>query len=251
MKKFNSITYIIIGLLFLGCSTMKEANKEQALNSVSSNNTEESDPLIINDPLYSNNSRNAYRKIDEGYIIRPGDQIEILVWQYDNFNTKTTVNFNGTITVPLIGEIIAGGLTKAELKEQLLKELSQYIKNDINLTVAITESNNQLISVLGSVGKPDNYPIKDRLSLFEILSKAGGVSEDADLRNIRIYHSTTESDYDRVDLTKYFERGSTRNIISVGPGDVIYVPKEENVIREFSYFMRDFIVLFGVFRVFY
>jgi|GEM_PF-708085 len=251
MKKFNCIAYIIIGLLFFGCSTIKEANKEKAMNSVSSSKTEQSDPLLISESTDSNNAGSAYRQLDEEYEIRPGDQIEILVWQYENFNTKTTVNFNGTITVPLIGEVIAGGLTKAELKQQLVNELSKYIKSDINLTVAITESNNQLISVLGSVGKPDNYPVNDRRSLFEILSRAGGVSEDADLRNIRIYHSTTDSDYDKVDLTNYFERGSNRNIVTVGPGDVVYVPKEENVIREFSDFLRDFIVLFGVFRVFY
>lgn len=184
------------------------------------------------------------------YVIRPGDQIEVSVFGYDEFNTTKSVSARGIIVVPLVGEVQAEGKTKEEFKSNLRQELTQYIKGDFNLSVSIASSQENVISVLGSVGRPDNYSVVDKVSLFEILSKAGGTTEEADLRNIKVYQEGQAGDPLEVDLTKYLKQGNANRIAEVYPGDIVYVPKQENMVRELSEFMRDVVLLFGLFRVF-
>lgn len=220
----------LLGLLAVSCASSNELKRETLSKS-------EAGALMIQ------------RKASE-YTIQAGDDIEISVWGYDEFNTEKTVSTNGIITVPLIGEVEAGGLTKEEFKEQLTNKLADYVKGDIKLSVSITSSQQNIVSVLGSVGSPDNYPVVKSASLFEILSKAGGTTEQADLRNIKIYQQGKTSDPLEVDLTRYLNKGEAGTIAVVHPGDIVYVPQEENMIRELSSFMRDVVLLLGIFRVF-
>lgn len=182
--------------------------------------------------------------------IRPGDEIELSVWGYDEFNTTKVVTTHGIITVPLIGEVEAGGLNKEQFKTSLQEKLARYIKGEINLTVSITNPQSSIVSVLGSVGRPDNYPVMASVSLFEILSKAGGATEQADLRNIKIYPQGRTYSPVEVDLTVYLNKGTTQSIALVYPGDIVYVPREENVVRELADFIRDVILLVGLFSIF-
>lgn len=191
---------------------------------------------------------------DSLYKIKAGDEIEILVWEQPNFNTSTTVSSLGTIAIPLIGELTVAGLTHDELKQDLRQELSRYIKNEVNLTVSIRSTDNMLVSVFGMVTRPDNYPVVNETSIFKILSMAGGPSEQADIRNVKIYRKQQpgpSSDLEDVtiDLTKYLDEGQVNSSAVVYPGDVVYVPQKQNVIRETSEFLRDIVLLFGIFRV--
>lgn len=190
------------------------------------------------------------QQTDEEYIIQPGDQIEIAVWGYEEFNTTKTVNSQNIITVPLAGEIRAGGISKEKFKDSLRDHLSEYIKGDINFSVTITSAQNNTVSVLGSVGRPDNYQIINTTSLFEILSKAGGTTEQADLRSIRIYQQGDAQEPVEVNLADYLKRKQSGPVAVVHPGDIVYVPQQENVMQELSGFFRDVVLLFGMFRVF-
>jgi polysaccharide biosynthesis/export protein len=187
----------------------------------------------------------------DDYRISAGDQIEIAVWGYDEFNTERTVTGRGVVVVPLIGEVQARGQTKEEFTETLRDKLSEYIQGEINLSISITSAANKVVSVLGSVGRPDNYELLENASLFEVLSRAGGTTDDADLRNITIYRNGSSGNPLKVDLTRYL-RGSANpvTLTPIGPGDIIYVPREENIVRELSTFMRDVVLLFGMFRIF-
>lgn len=187
----------------------------------------------------------------EDYTINTGDQIEIAVWGYDEFNTERTVSNRGFINVPLIGEIQARGLTKEEFTQNLEDKLSEYIQGEINLSVGISSSRNNMVSVLGSVGRPDNYEIADNVSLFEILSRAGGTTEEADLRNITIYRKSGVGNPIKVDLNRYLQGDEhPSSITPLTAGDIVYIPREENMVRELSTFMRDVVLLFGMFRIF-
>ncbi len=190
------------------------------------------------------------QKSDE-YRIRAGDLIEISVWGYDEFNTERTVTGRGLLSVPLIGSIEARGLTNEELKDHLKEELSKYIQGEINISISITGVREMTVSVLGAVGRPDNYEILENVSLFEMLSRAGGTTDEADLRNITIYRSDGRNNPIVVDLTRYLRGGEhPTSIAPIMAGDIIYVPREENVVRELSIFMRDVVLLFGMFRIF-
>lgn len=191
--------------------------------------------------------------MDSTYQIQAGDEIEVLVWEQPNFNTTTTVSSMGTIAMPLIGELTVAGMTHDELKEKLTQELSQYIKTEINLTLSVRSTDNMQVSVFGMVGSPDNYPIVNQASIFKIISMAGGLAEEADIRNVKIYRKQSADSNElrdiTIDLTRYLETGSVNTAAMVYPGDVVYIPEEQNVIRETSSFLRDIVLLFGIFRV--
>lgn len=220
----------LIALLAAGCATSNQSRESTLSKS-------EVNSLLI-----------QRRAVD--YSIQAGDQIEISVWGYEEFNTTKTVTTRGIVTVPLIGEIEAEGQTKEQFKSNLSEKLKKYIEGEINLSVTITSPSRNVVSVLGSVGRPDNYAVVNNISLFQILSKAGGTNEQADLRNIKLYKEGTANEPVNVDLTTYLNRGETGSMPVVQPGDIIYVPREENAVRELSDFIRDVVLLFGLFRVF-
>lgn len=188
---------------------------------------------------------------DNQYVIRPGDEIEILVWEQPSFNTLTTVSRLGTIAIPLVGEVSVAGLTQEELKRDLEGKLAEYIRDEINLTISIRNTDTLIVSVLGMVALPDNYPVVDQTSIFRILSTAGGHTEEANLKKVKVYQQSGPEDYVTLNLLEYLDSGQMNSSeILVRPGDIVYVPRKENVVREMSEFLRDVIILFGIFRVF-
>ncbi len=185
------------------------------------------------------------------YVIRPGDEIEILVWEQPSFNTLTTVSRLGTIAIPLVGEVKVAGLTQEQLKRDLESKLAEFIRGEMNLTISIRNIDTLIVSVLGMVASPDNYPVVDQTSIFRIISTAGGTIEDANLKKVKLYRHTGPEDYITIDLLEYLDSGQMNSPeLLVRPGDIVYVPRKENVVREMSEFLRDVIILFGIFRVF-
>lgn len=208
--------------------------------------------LPSNPPYQSKKVENPQTvKSEKQYVIRPGDEIEILVWEQPSFNTLTTVSRLGTIAIPLVGEIMVAGLTQEELKRDLESKLAEYIRDEINLTISIRNTDILIVSVFGMVSRPDNYSVVDQTSIFRILSTAGGPTEDANLKKVKLYHQDSPENYVTLDLFEYLENGQMNSsAILVRPGDIVYVPKKENAVREMSEFLRDVIILFGIFRIF-
>lgn len=188
--------------------------------------------------------------VDQSYRIKPGDEIEIIVWEHSNFNTQTTVSSLGSFSMPLIGELNVSGLTQNELYNLVSEELSEYIRGEINLTVNIRSSENLRVSIFGRVSNPNNYPLVGSITLLEVISSAGGTTENADIRDIKIYRKNGNPAYIDVDLTQYLESGNMNSEqLLVYPGDIVYVPQKNNAIREMGDFLRDVILLFGIFSI--
>ena len=184
------------------------------------------------------------------YVIRQGDQIQISVWGYPEFTSQGLVKETGGFSVPLIGEMIAAGLTKEQFNEQLKEKLSKYIQGDIQLNTTVISLILPKVSVIGAVTRQDNYTITNDVTLIEILSTAGGATIESDLRHIKILRSGKNDKPIEVDLITFFENGNMEAIPMVRPGDTVFVPKKGNIIRELSDFMRDAIFILGFFRIF-
>lgn len=233
LKPTASILFIISFMIMVqACSSPRELSTDRS--------SEYSD--AIDAPI---------RTQDSSYKIRPGDEIEILVWEQPNFNTLTTVSRMGTIAIPLIGEISVVGLTQDELERDLERQLEEYVRGEILLTVAIRNTDSLIVSVIGMVSSPDNYSVADQTSIFRIIATAGGHSEMADLSKVKLYRQDIPESYVQLDLLDYLETGRMNaEELMVRPGDIVYVPRKENVVREMSEFLRDVVVLFGIFRIF-
>jgi polysaccharide export outer membrane protein len=231
-KATTSILFVLIlGIISSGCST--------------SNKLKSGPDFAMPDSLKES------VVIENTYQIQTGDEIEILVWEQPNFNTLTTVSSLGSIAVPLVGEIQVTGLTKEELRRELTRRLSNYIKGDIGLTISIRNTDRLMVSVFGMVTRPDNYPVVNQSSIFRVLSNAGGPTPEANLKKVLVYRSKYSGESQEIDLTKYLNSGELGSVeLLIQPGDIIFIPRKENVVRDMSEFLRDVVVLFGIFRVF-
>jgi len=180
-----------------------------------------------------------------------GDQLQLSVLGYPEFNTTTSIKASGTITIPLIGEVKAVGLTKEQLQEEIIAKLSEYVKTKVYVTLNITGGSVQNIIVLGAVAQQNSYPNTSPISIFQLLANAGGPSADADLRHIKLYRNGDLSKESEIDLSGVIAPGahSTQRSPMVSPGDLVYVPKSENFVRQFSPFVYDILVVLTLFAL--
>lgn len=185
------------------------------------------------------------------YVIQKGDQVEIMVAGYPEFSSTTSVKENGMIDVPLVGEVRALELTKAELTEQIDKRLSAYARNKVSPVLKIKGALEQKMVILGSVTGQGTFTVTSPISPFQALALAGGPTPTADLRHVRVFRSGKDEAPVTLDLSATLASlpGHSETLPLVYPGDLIYVPREENLIREFSDLLRDVIVLFGLFAL--
>ncbi|MGQ9609088.1 MAG: polysaccharide biosynthesis/export family protein [bacterium] len=164
---------------------------------------------------------------DNEYHIGPGDVIQIYVYQYEQFNTTVPVGPDGKITIPLLGDIVADGRTKSELRRDISEKLSKYIKEGADVTVSITQFNSKKISVFGRVTNPRTMTFSSIPSLLEVIVQAVPTS-DADLTAVKIIPSDkTARDLIIVNLSNVLQTGDTSKLPSLHSGDIIYVPKIE------------------------
>ena len=236
MTIISRLTYCIlfaIGLICTGCSSGGDIAKDNLTQIIRSGSR----------PIQAEAQ-------SDNYVIRQGDQIQLSVWGYPEFDSRTSVKELGQITLPLLGEVTAAGLTKEQFTQQMMKKLSEYIQGEVKLSITVVSSTPQKVTVLGEVTRQENYTLTTDATLIEVLSTAGGTTPESDLRNIKILRSGLNRQPIEVDLTWYIENGNVESIPVIRPGDTVYVPKRANIIRELSDFMRDAIFIFGFFQIF-
>ena len=160
----------------------------------------------------------------EGYVVGPGDVLDISVWKDDALNKRVTVLPDGRISFPLIGEITAGGKTVAELAKELEKKLGRYVP-DVNLSLMVHQVNSMLIYVIGRVNNPGRFVLNTEVNVLQALAMAGGLNPFAKRRKIKIFRKKTQQtelfnfDYDDVAKGRRLEQN-----IQLRRGDVIVVP---------------------------
>lgn len=180
-----------------------------------------------------------------------GDSIALSVWDAPQFNTHSIVKSNGMTSIPLVGEMKVAGYGKDELAQMFRRRLSEYIKGDILLSVEVL-SPSPKISVFGLVAHQGSVSVSGQLPLVDALIAAGGWSDAADLRYLRITRQSrlsAERNSIEFDLTQFLETGDMRGMPIVYPGDIVIVPKKEDYVQEFGAFVGSIIFLFGIFSL--
>lgn len=158
------------------------------------------------------------------YIIGPGDLIGIEVWKDQTLTRTAVVLPDGKISMPLIGELQAGGRTVAALKNEINDKLSQFVPEPV-LTIEVKQCNSMHIYVLGRVNTPGRSALVSNINVLQALAMAGGLNPFAKSDQIQLFryeNGTTTIfpfDYDAVTKGKNLSEN-----IELRRGDVIYVP---------------------------
>jgi polysaccharide export outer membrane protein len=229
-RSFSVLSGLILALAIIGCSSERTTQEE-----------------IVNWTV----EQNRHTVDSDLYVIQKGDQVEIQVAGYPEFSVTLPVKENGMIALPLVGDIRAQDLTKAELTGMIDQRLSSYAKNKVTPVLKIKGALEQKVIVLGSVSGQGTFQVTSPMSPFQALALAGGPTPVADLRHVRVFRGGKDGTSVTMDLSATLASlpGRNETLPLVYPGDLVYIPREENIIREFSDLLRDVIVLFGLFAL--
>ncbi|MBX2846815.1 MAG: SLBB domain-containing protein [Acidiferrobacterales bacterium] len=116
---------------------------------------------------------------DLDYYLGTGDVLELNVFQVPELNKKVRINERGNIVLPMLGILAVQGLTIPELEERLTEKLEADFLQNPQVSVFVDEYRSQQITVMGSVKNPNVYSVRQSRSVFEMLSLAGGVTDEA------------------------------------------------------------------------
>ena len=158
------------------------------------------------------------------YVIGPEDVLSINVWNEAALTGQVPVRRDGKISLPLVDEIHAAGLTPLQLKEKLTLRLKEFIDNP-NVSVIVTQANSQKVYVSGEVRTPGVYPLRGETTLLQVIPMAGGFTEWADQKKVLIIRKEGGKDKRIVVNYKKIVSGEdmSYNII-LKPGDTVIVP---------------------------
>jgi polysaccharide export outer membrane protein len=159
-----------------------------------------------------------------GYIIGADDILSIIYWRDKDMSTDVQVRPDGVISLPLLNEVVAAGLTPIQLRDRINEESQKYME-DPNVTVVVKQINSRKVYITGQVGKIGAYPLSGPMTVLQLLSTVGGIGEFAKSKNIMILR--TENGRQVSHRFNYKEVVSGKKLaqnIELKPGDTIVVP---------------------------
>jgi polysaccharide biosynthesis/export protein len=161
---------------------------------------------------------------DPTYIIGPMDILNVDVWKEPEISLTVPVRPDGKISLPLLNDVQAAGLTPMQLQVAVTDGLKKFIA-DPQVTIIVTQINSRRVYVLGEVGHPGAFPMLPHMTVLQAVSSAGGFSQFAKLNGI--YVLRTENGHQITYPFNYKDviRGKkAEQNIELKPGDTIVVP---------------------------
>ena len=119
------------------------------------------------------------------FFLGPEDVLKVTVWKSPDLSGEVTIRPDGTITMPLIGDVPAAGLAANVLAKRIGDRLTEYVSSPI-VTVQVKEVNSYFIYVLGEVVRPGKYPLKSYANVMQGISLAGGFAPFASKSKIKV-----------------------------------------------------------------
>ncbi len=123
---------------------------------------------------------------DPSYTIGAQDVLNISVWKDAELTETVPVRPDGKISMPLINDIQAAGLTPAELRDHITEALKKYVTDPV-VTVIVTQINSQRIYITGEVTHPGAFPLVPGMTILQALSSAGGFTNFANTKKIYMF----------------------------------------------------------------
>jgi len=158
------------------------------------------------------------------YVIGVDDQLEVVYWQDKDMSASVTVRPDGNISLPLVNEVKAAGLTPEELRKAIAEAAAKFIE-DPTVSVGVTAINSRKVFITGQIAKPGSYPLTDSMTVLQMIATAGGPNEYAKSDKITILRRENGKDVAHKFNYKNVSQGkSLEQNISLKPGDTIVIP---------------------------
>jgi polysaccharide export outer membrane protein len=160
----------------------------------------------------------------DAYRIGPEDMLQISVWKNDALSKAVPVRPDGMVSLPLVHDVQAAGLTAMELRAALVKKLADFMPNP-EVSVIVTDVRSFKVSVIGEVTKPARYDLKSATTVLDVLALAGGFNEYA-ARNKIVVLRPVGKEMKRIpfNYNKVVAAGGESENFYLQSGDIVLVP---------------------------
>jgi len=159
---------------------------------------------------------------DANYVIGPQDMLDISVWKEEQLTKTVPVRPDGKISMPLLNDVQAAGLTPTQLANQITESLKKFV-TDPQVTVIVREINSQRVYLLGEVTRAGAYPLLPNMTVLQALSSAGGFTQFANLKKIYVLRVENGKQEKFPFNYKHALESPDQNIL-LKAGDTIVVP---------------------------
>jgi polysaccharide export outer membrane protein len=157
------------------------------------------------------------------YRIGPEDVIEVAVWKNEAVSRTIPVRPDGLISLPLLNDVQAAGLTPTELRRVLAEKLAAFVPNP-EISVIVQQVHSAKVSVFGEVAHPGRYELRGPTTVLEILAHAGGLTPFASRSEIFLLRPRgSGTERIGIDRGRLFSDGGKENVV-LRSGDLIFVP---------------------------
>ncbi|QPJ62603.1 MAG: polysaccharide export protein [Candidatus Nitronauta litoralis] len=162
------------------------------------------------------------------YVLMPEDEIEVKFHFQPEFNDRMKIRPDGKISLQLIDEVMASGLTPVELDKVLSEKYSKVLVQP-ELTVIVRNFSGRNVFVGGEVGSPGMIPIKGPLTALQAILQAGGLKNTSEMKNIILLRNQGSKQplFAKINLDEGVNHTLGKNDIYLKPFDVVFVPKSD------------------------
>ncbi len=165
------------------------------------------------------------------YVIGPRDLLEIKVFELPELNQSVRVSEDGSITLPLLNSVIVGGMSKDAVERKLAQLLEEKFVKNPQVSVFIREYQSRMVAVIGAVENPGMYELIGRQNLLQMISKAGGIKENASGQLFVLREAKgDELGSIAIDLEDLLANGNQKFNFPLQPGDVINIPVDKIIL---------------------
>ncbi len=157
------------------------------------------------------------------YVLGPGDMLEIVMFGDPDLSRTVVIKPDGTIALPLIGEVKAAGMTTTQLAAHLVRLYSKYKKGP-SISVGVSQFRVDRFYILGQVNRPGEYEIRPGIGILELLASAGGPTNRADLAKAVIIRNGKEKI--QLDLLTALAKSKSPDV-QIAAKDVLFLPETD------------------------
>jgi polysaccharide biosynthesis/export protein len=181
-------------------------------------------------PMYVYNPANYAKEYDprkHEYVIGVGDSLQVNVWRMADLSSSALVRPDGVITMPLIGDVYVAGSTPTQVRDELKKRLSEYVKDDTAvITVAVNSVSSYRYVVSGNVARTGIFTSNYYVSISEALALAGGPNQFASTEQILLIRMDSPGKFRHIPINydAIVSREHPEQDLVLKAGDTIFVP---------------------------
>ncbi|MGZ3589543.1 MAG: polysaccharide biosynthesis/export family protein [Thermodesulfobacteriota bacterium] len=157
------------------------------------------------------------------YVIGPEDVLYIHVWREDALTRTVPVRMDGNISLPIIQEVKASGLTPLQLRDELTKRMKEFIESP-NVSVTVVEANSFKVYVSGQVKTPGVYRLRSETTVLQIIPMAGGFADWANPKKILVIRKENGKEKRITVNYKKIMKGDDQSNLILKGGDTVIVP---------------------------